>query len=250
MLAGVCGTDPFRLMPVFLDELNRIGFSGVQNFPTVGLFDGTIRVGLEETGMGFGLEVDMIRLAHERDLLTAPYVFNDDEATAMARGGRRRARAAHGADDRRRDRRRVGEDARRVGAARPGHARRRQARQPGDPRPLPRRPDRRAGRRRLRAREHRGRRRLLRRELDGAPADRGRDDREHAPLQGDPRQRRRSDEHVRQAGRRPAGAVRLGHDRLAPRARDTGSKAARDHGRDARARRAATTSTATRARRR
>src|ERR1700720_3338626 len=64
VLAGVCGTDPFRLMPVFLNELRRIGFSGVQNFPTVGLFDGTIRVGLEETGMGYGLEVDMIRLAH------------------------------------------------------------------------------------------------------------------------------------------------------------------------------------------
>jgi len=87
VLAGVCGTDPFRLMPVFLDELKRIGFSGVQNFPTVGLFDGTIRVGLEETGMGYGLEVDMIRLAHERDFLTAPYVFNDDEATAMAEAG-------------------------------------------------------------------------------------------------------------------------------------------------------------------
>src|SRR3981081_709954 len=87
VLAGVCGTDPFRLMPVFLDELRRIGFSGVQNFPTVGLMDGTYRVGLEETGMGYGLEVDMIRLAHERDFLTAPYVFNDDEATAMAEAG-------------------------------------------------------------------------------------------------------------------------------------------------------------------
>jgi predicted TIM-barrel enzyme len=87
VLAGVCGTDPFRLMPVFLDELKRIGFSGVQNFPTVGLFDGTFRVGLEETGMGYGLEVDMIRLAHERDFLTAPYVFSDDEATAMAQAG-------------------------------------------------------------------------------------------------------------------------------------------------------------------
>ena len=74
VLAGVCGTDPFRIMPVFLDELRRIGFSGVQNFPTVGLIDGTFRQNLEETGMGFGLEVDMIRLAHERDLLTAPYV--------------------------------------------------------------------------------------------------------------------------------------------------------------------------------
>ena len=87
VLAGVCGTDPFRLMPMFLDELRRIGFSGVQNFPTVGLMDGTYRIGLEETGMGFGLEVDMIRLAHERDFLTAPYVFTPDEATAMARAG-------------------------------------------------------------------------------------------------------------------------------------------------------------------
>jgi predicted TIM-barrel enzyme len=87
VLAGVCGTDPFRLMPVFLDELRRIGFSGVQNFPTVGLMDGTYRIGLEETGMGYGLEVDMIRLAHERDFLTAPYVFTPDDATAMAEAG-------------------------------------------------------------------------------------------------------------------------------------------------------------------
>ena len=72
MLAGVCGTDPFRLMPVFLEEVKRIGFSGVQNFPTVGLFDGTFRLNLEETGMGYGLEVDMIRIAHELDLLTTP----------------------------------------------------------------------------------------------------------------------------------------------------------------------------------
>ena len=87
VLAGVCGTDPFRLMPVFLEELKRIGFSGVQNFPTVGLMDGTYRQGLEETGMGYGLEVDMIRAAHELDLFTAPYVFSDDEATAMAQAG-------------------------------------------------------------------------------------------------------------------------------------------------------------------
>jgi predicted TIM-barrel enzyme len=87
VLAGVCGTDPFRLMPVFLDELRRIGFSGVQNFPTVGLIDGTFRTGLEETGMGYGLEVDMIRLAHERGLLTAPYVFDDEQAAAMAAAG-------------------------------------------------------------------------------------------------------------------------------------------------------------------
>jgi predicted TIM-barrel enzyme len=87
VLAGVCGTDPFRLMPVFLDELKRIGFSGVQNFPTVGLIDGNHRVGLEETGMGYGLEIDMIRHAHDRDFLTAPYVFDPDQAAAMAEAG-------------------------------------------------------------------------------------------------------------------------------------------------------------------
>src|SRR5437588_2696186 len=84
VLAGVCGTDPFRLMPYFLRELQAIGFSGVQNFPTVGLIDGQFRQGLEETGMGFGLEVDMIRTAREVGLLTCPYVFNEDEARAMA----------------------------------------------------------------------------------------------------------------------------------------------------------------------
>src|SRR3989475_9859257 len=84
VLAGVCGTDPFRLMPVFLEELKRIGFSGVQNFPTVGLFDGAIRQGFEETGMGYGLEVEMIRQARELDLMTCPYVFTPDEARAMA----------------------------------------------------------------------------------------------------------------------------------------------------------------------
>ncbi|HEY5276894.1 MAG TPA: phosphoenolpyruvate hydrolase family protein, partial [Coriobacteriia bacterium] len=73
VLAGVCGTDPFRLMPVFLEEIKRVGFSGVQNFPTVGLCDGQFRQNLEETGMGFGLEVDMIRAAHEAGLLCTPY---------------------------------------------------------------------------------------------------------------------------------------------------------------------------------
>jgi len=87
VLAGVCGTDPFRVMDVFLDEVARIGFSGVQNFPTVGLFDGTFRQNLEETGMGYGLEVDMIRLAREKNLLTAPYVFTVDDAVAMAEAG-------------------------------------------------------------------------------------------------------------------------------------------------------------------
>jgi predicted TIM-barrel enzyme len=87
VLAGVCGTDPFRLMPVFLAELKRIGFSGVQNFPTVGLIDGTFRQNLEETGMGYGHEVDMIRAAHELDMLTSPYVFEAEEAKAMAEAG-------------------------------------------------------------------------------------------------------------------------------------------------------------------
>jgi predicted TIM-barrel enzyme len=87
VLAGVCGTDPFRSMPVFLEELARLGFAGVQNFPTVGLFDGRFRENLEETGMGFGLEVEMIRLARSLDLVTAPYCFTTDEATAMAAAG-------------------------------------------------------------------------------------------------------------------------------------------------------------------
>ncbi len=87
VLAGVNGTDPFVLMPQFLAELKAMGFSGVQNFPTIGLFDGTMRQSFEETGMSYSLEVDMIRQAHEIDLLTTPYVFNPDEATAMTKAG-------------------------------------------------------------------------------------------------------------------------------------------------------------------
>jgi predicted TIM-barrel enzyme len=87
VLAGVCGTDPFRLMKLFLREVDAAGFSGVQNFPTVGLIDGTFRQGLEETGMGYGLEVDLIRTAHEMGMLTTPYCFNPDEAAAMAKAG-------------------------------------------------------------------------------------------------------------------------------------------------------------------
>jgi len=87
VLAGVCGTDPFRRMEVFLPELARLGFSGVQNFPTVGLIDGLFRQNLEETGMSYDLEVGMIRLAHEMDLFTAPYVFNVEEARKMAAAG-------------------------------------------------------------------------------------------------------------------------------------------------------------------
>jgi len=87
VLAGVCGTDPFRLMPQFLTEIEAKGFAGVQNFPTVGLIDGVFRQNLEETNMGFGLEVEMIRLASARGLLTAPYVFDVDQAVAMAEAG-------------------------------------------------------------------------------------------------------------------------------------------------------------------
>ncbi|MGW6276277.1 phosphoenolpyruvate hydrolase family protein [Kribbella sp. NPDC055071] len=87
VLAGVCGTDPFRVMPHFLKQVKEIGFAGVQNFPTVGLIDGVFRANLEETGMSYGLEVDLIRTAHELDLLTAPYVFDEEQAAAMAAAG-------------------------------------------------------------------------------------------------------------------------------------------------------------------
>ena len=87
VIAGVCGTDPFRSMPRFLKELKEIGFSGVQNFPTVGLFEGRIRANMEETGMGYDREVEMIHIAHDMDLLTTPYAFNPDEAKEMTKAG-------------------------------------------------------------------------------------------------------------------------------------------------------------------
>jgi predicted TIM-barrel enzyme len=87
VLAGVCGTDPFRMMRVFLPELKALGFDGVQNFPTVGLIDGAFRQQLEETGMGYGLEVEMIRQAHELRMLTCPYVFDEASARQMTEAG-------------------------------------------------------------------------------------------------------------------------------------------------------------------
>ncbi|MGM0175080.1 phosphoenolpyruvate hydrolase family protein [Enterococcus sp. DIV0800] len=87
VLAGVCGTDPFRVMPVYLAELKAQGFNGVQNFPTVGLIDGVFRQNLEETGMGYDLEVEMIKQAHELDMLTTPYVFDAEQAAKMAEAG-------------------------------------------------------------------------------------------------------------------------------------------------------------------
>ena len=115
VLAGVCGTDPFRVMKLFLREVDRAGFSGVQNFPTVGLIDGTFRANLEETGMGFGLEVDMIR--------AGPRVGPADDALRVqsrrsrgdGRGRRRHSDSAHGSDDQGNDRRPHGADARRIG---------------------------------------------------------------------------------------------------------------------------------------
>lgn len=87
VLAGVCASDPFRQLPLFLDEIKSIGFAGIQNFPTVGLIDGSFRENLEETGMGYDNEVELVRLAHERDLLTTPYAFTTTEAEAMAEAG-------------------------------------------------------------------------------------------------------------------------------------------------------------------
>lgn len=87
VLAGVCGTDPFRVMDIYLRQLKAQGFNGVQNFPTVGLIDGVFRQNLEETGMGYDLEVEMIRKAHELDMLTCPYVFDPEQAKAMAEAG-------------------------------------------------------------------------------------------------------------------------------------------------------------------
>src|SRR5437762_11379423 len=87
VLAGVCGTDPFRLMKLFLKEIDAAGFSGVQNFPTVGLIDGTFRANLEETGMGFQCEIDCIAAAHELDMLTTPYAFNPEEARLLTKAG-------------------------------------------------------------------------------------------------------------------------------------------------------------------
>ncbi|MEO1316901.1 MAG: phosphoenolpyruvate hydrolase family protein [Pseudomonadota bacterium] len=87
VLAGVCASDPFRLMDKFLDQVKEAGFSGIQNFPTVGLIDGSFRANLEETGMGYGHEIDLVALAHEKDMLTTPYVFSEADAAAMAKAG-------------------------------------------------------------------------------------------------------------------------------------------------------------------
>ena len=99
VLAGICASDPFRLMDRFLDDVKKVGFSGVQNFPTVGLIDGQYRANLEETGMGFDKEVELIRLAHDRDLLTTPYVFDVGQAQQMVDAGADVLGRSHGPYD-------------------------------------------------------------------------------------------------------------------------------------------------------
>ena len=187
VLAGVCGTDPFRLMPVFLDELKRIGFSRRPELPDRRADRRHLPGSLEETGMGYGLEVDMIRLAHELDLLTSPYVFNADEAPRDGRGRRRRARAAHGPDDQaarsaRATAKTLDESVELVQAMHDAA----KAVNPDDPRALPRRPDRRAGRRAPTCSSARpaSSASSARRAMERLPTEVG-DDREHEALQGD-----------------------------------------------------------------
>ena len=170
VLAGVNGTDPFVLMPQFLAELKAMGFSGVQNFPTIGLFDGVMRVSFEETGMGYGLEVDMIAEAHKLDLLDHPLCVQPRRSGGDDQGGSRYHRGAYGGDDRRGDRGEGGKNARDVRRRdrgdRSGGARGAQGRD----RPLPWRPDCDAGGCQVHSRPGEGMSRILRRELDGAAA--------------------------------------------------------------------------------
>ena len=168
VLAGVNGTDPFIIPKLFLEELRALGFAGIQNFPTVGLFDGDMRQAFEETGMSYQLEVDIIRLARELDMLTTPYVFNPSEAERMAdagadlivahmgvtTGGSIGAKSSKTLDD--------------CVSADPGHRRCGARRQSRRARHLPRRSDLRAARRRVHHHALPRRRRLLRRELGRA----------------------------------------------------------------------------------
>ena len=185
VLAGVNGTDPFRRMDAFLDEIKALGFAGVQNFPTVGLIDGTLRANLEETGMSYRLEVDMIATAHKKDMLTTPYVFNEGEAEAMARAGADiivchlglTAGGAIGAQTAREAERLSGPHRRLGGRGDEGS--------PGHSGVGARRPDRRARRRRLHHEIDHDLSRILRRFIDGAPACRNRADRAGSPIQID-----------------------------------------------------------------
>ena len=141
VLAGVCGTDPFRVMKRFLLDVRDAGFSGVQNFPTVGLFDGTFRANLEETGMGYGKEVEMIAMAHELDLLTCPYVFTPEEAEQMAKAGADVLIPHMGLTTKGTIGAKSAPDAGRCREARAGTRRRREEGEAGHPGALPRRAD-------------------------------------------------------------------------------------------------------------
>jgi len=181
VLAGVNGTDPFMIADDFLQRLIELGFSGVQNFPTVGLFDGTIRAQLEETGMGYGLEVEMIRAAHERDLLTTPYVFSEQNAVDMAKAGADIVVCHLGLTA-------GGDRAQAPGlrAARRRLGGRRPLGEQGRHRAVPRRTDRPARRRALHPETLPAMPRLLRRLQHGAAADRGGADRDDPEVQEDP----------------------------------------------------------------
>ncbi len=187
VLAGVNGTDPFRDMDVFLDQLKALGFAGVQNFPTVGLIDGVFRANLEETGMSYALEIDMIAKAREKDLLTTPYVFTEKEAAAMAIAGAdiivcHLGLTTGGT---------IGAQTAPKLEGLPGAHRhlglRRAQRQSGHSGAGPRRTDRRSGRRRFHHEEHPLLPRLLRRLLDGAAAGRAGADGSGTQIQGDRR---------------------------------------------------------------
>ena len=183
VLAGVCGTDPFRIMRNFLHEVQGAGFSGVQNFPTVGLIDGLFRQNLEETGMGFDKEVEMIAAAHEMGLLTCPYVFTEEEARAMTKAGADvliphmglTTKGTIGA----KTAMTLDQAVERVQALHDAAT----AVEPRCTRPMPRRPHRRAGRRRLCPPKHARHRRLLRGLEHRAAADRDRHRRPYPAIQ-------------------------------------------------------------------
>ena len=174
VLAGVNGTDPFIIPRLFLEELRTLGFAGIQNFPTVGLFDGDMRQAFEETGMSYQLEVDIIRLARADGSADDPLRLQSVGGRAHGRRGRRPHRRPHGRHDRRIDRGEELEDAGRLRHADPADLGRRARREPGGARHLPRRPDLGAARRGIHHHEVPRRRRLLRRELRGTPSGRAR----------------------------------------------------------------------------
>ncbi len=219
VLAGVNGTDPFRRMEVFLDQLKALGFAGVQNFPTVGLFDGIFRANLEETGMGYGLEVDMIRTAHDEGLADHALCVRRGRRRGDGRGRRRHRGLPPRADDRRLDRRRHRAEARGL----PGQGRRLgRGGAPGEAgrhRAGPRRAGRAARGRGVHPEQHQALPRLLRRLLDGAPAGRGGADRadqegssRSAAAEADQGVGRESDDR-RSGDRRPRPMADRGRDR-------------------------------------